>query len=142
MMKKEHTVAVIMWALTFMPVLLCGSGCMDQDPFNLSQRKIAGEYRLEKWEDGKTFYLHKRGHDDSSQGGSIIGGIVRHLGWNDSYIVAERHSICSADADGWMIIDIKSGGMSGPFSEAEFASRPESQGIKTYRASEAWKRLK
>lgn len=105
------------------------------------QHTIAGDYRLEQFEDGQTYYLHKRGHDDSSAGGSIIGGIVLRLGWSSRYIVAERHSIYRGDPDGWMIIDVQSGAMSGPFTEAEFRARPEAQGIQVYQVSEAWKKL-
>lgn len=106
-----------------------------------SERTVAGAFRLEQWEDGQKYYLHKRGHDDSSEGGSIIGGIVLRLGWSGRYIVAERHSIYRGDADGWMIIDVQSGAISGPFTETQFRVRPEAQGIQIYEASEAWKKL-
>lgn len=106
-----------------------------------NERTVAGAFRLELFEDGTTYYLHKRGQDDSSQGGSIIGGIVLRLGWSSRYIVAERHSIYRGDPDGWMIIDVQSGAMSGPFTETEFRARPEAQGIQVYQVSEAWKKL-
>lgn len=114
------------------------SGCFSGDG---QQSTIVGDYRLHKWEDDKTFYLHKRGQDDSSQGGSIIGGTVLRIGWNSHYILAERHSIFRGDADGWMIIDTQSDAISGPFSEADFRARPEAQGIQIYDASEAWGKL-
>jgi hypothetical protein len=93
------------------------------------QHTIAGDYRLEQFEDGHKYYLHKRGHDDSPDGGSIIGGIVLRLGWNSRYIVAERHSIYSGDPDGWMIIDVQAGVMTGPFSETDLRKHSEVQGI-------------
>ena len=105
------------------------------------ERTVAGAFRLEQWEDGETYYLHRRGQDDSSQGGSIIGGTVLRLGWTGRYIVAERHSIYRGDADGWMVIDVQSGAVSGPFTETEFRARPEAQGIRIYDASVAWKKL-
>jgi hypothetical protein len=120
-------------SLLLLLVLLI-SGCEQQ-------HTVAGDYRLEQFEDGQTYYLHKRGHDDSSEGGSIIGGIVLRLGWSSRYIVAERHSIYRGDPDGWMIIDVQSAAMSGPFTEAEFRARPEAQGIQVYQVSEAWKKL-
>ena len=104
-------------------------------------RTIAGDYRLEQWEDFQTYYLHKRGQDDSSGGGSIIGGTVLRLGWNNRYIVAKRRSFYSVDPSGWMIIDVKSGIISGPFTEAEFHTNSEAQGIHIYEVGEAWKRL-
>ena len=105
------------------------------------ERKVVGKYRLEQFEDFKTYYLHKAGQDDSAEGGSIIGGIVLRIGWSSRYIVAERHSIYRGDPDGWMIIDVESGKISGPFTETAFQARPESKGIQIYEASEAWKRL-
>lgn len=105
------------------------------------ERTISGAFQLEQWEDGTTYYLHKRGQDDSSEGGSIIGGIVIRLGWSDRYIVAERHSIYRGDADGWMIIDVQSGMIDGPFKEIEFRARPEAKGIEIYDVNEAWKKL-
>jgi len=120
-------------SLVFLLVLLI-TGCE-------RQHTIAGGYRLEQFEDGHTYYLHKSGHDDSADGGSIIGGIVLRLGWSSRYIVAERYSIYRGDPDGWMIIDVKSGTMSGPFSESDFRARPEAQGIQVYQVSEAWKIL-
>jgi hypothetical protein len=115
-------------------VVISMSGCKQQ-------HTVAGDYRLEQWEDGKTYYLHKRGHDDSSEGGSVIGGIVLRLGWSSRYILAERQSIYRGDADGWMIIDVQSGVMTGPFTEAVLRTHLEAQGIQTFEVNEAWKKL-
>jgi hypothetical protein len=114
------------------------SGCFPGDG---QQRTIVGDYRLHQWEDGQTYYLHKRGQDDSAQGGSIIGGTVVRIGWSSRYILVERHSIYRGDPDGWIIIDVQSGTMSGPFAEADLQAHPESKDIKIYGASEAWKIL-
>jgi len=109
--------------------------------FGGRERTVVGDYRLEQWEDFQTYYLHKRGHDDSAEGGSFIGGITLQIGWNKRYIVAERHSFYRGDPDGWMVIDVKTGNMAGPFTESEFRARPDSQGIQIYGAAEAWKKL-
>jgi|SRR5580658_9968448 hypothetical protein len=125
--------------LSFLLLLLTVmSGCFPGDG---QQRTIIGDYKLHQWEDGITYYLHKQGQDDSSQGGSIIGGTVLRIGWNSRYIVAERHSIFRGDADGWMIIDVQSGVISGPFSDSDFRARPEVKDIQIYDASEAWGKL-
>ena len=118
-------------ALSLLAVL---SGCKQQ-------HTIAGDYRLEQFEDGHTYYLHKLGHDDSADGGSIIGGTVLQLGWNSRFIVAERHSIYRGDPDGWMIINVQTGSMSGPFTEADLRKHSEASDIRIYEVSEAWKRL-
>jgi len=129
--RKNMRLLPSIWMLLLVVAL---SGCEQQ-------HKIAGDYRLEQFEDGETYYLHKRGHDDSSEGGSIIGGTVLRLGWNSRYIVAERHSIYRGDADGWMIIDVQSGAMLGPFNEADLHTNSEVQGIQIFEVSEAWKKL-
>jgi hypothetical protein len=110
--------------------------------FGGQERTVVGDYRLEQWEDFKTYYLHKRGLDDSSQGGSFIGGIVLRIGWSSRYILAERHSFFRGDPDGWMIVDVETGNVTGPFTETEFQARPESVGVQIYGAAEAWKRLR
>ena len=106
-----------------------------------NQCTIKGDFSLEQWEDGKTYYLHKRGQDDSSLGGSIIEGIVVRLGWNTRYILAQRYSFYRGDPDGWMIIDVQTDKIIGPFTDAELQARPEQQGIVTYPAADAWRRL-
>jgi hypothetical protein len=109
--------------------------------FGGQERTVVGDYRLEQFEDFETYYLHKRGQDDSLQGGSFIGGIVLRIGWSSRYVVVERRSFYRGDPDGWMVIDVKTGDMTGPFTEADFKARQESQGIQIYGAAEAWKRL-
>ncbi len=119
---------------TLLFVVIATAGC-DQ------QRKVAGDYRLEQWEDGQTLLLAQEWPRRFIRGGSIIGGTVLRIGWTSRYMVVERHSIYRGDADGWMIIDVQTGTMSGPFSEADVRARPEAQGIQIYEVSEAWKRL-
>ena len=114
-------------------VIVFATGCSPSD------RKLVGPYSLERFDENGKFYINKAGVDLS--GGGIIDGIALRIGWNSHYIVAERYSMYRGDPDGWMIIDVKTGAMSGPFSEADFQTRPESKGIKIYEASEAWKSL-
>lgn len=125
-----------LFALALVVVLF--AGCF---PFGGTQRKIVGDYRLEKFEDGITYYLHKSGHDDSGEGGSIIEGIVVRIGWNSRHIVAQRHAFFGGDPDGWMIIDIQTGNISGPFTDEQLQSRDEVRGIVTYSAAVAWNSL-
>jgi hypothetical protein len=125
---------------TLLVTFLCFTfaGCF---PWGGNRRTIAGDFRLEQSEDGTSFYLHKRGRDDSAEGGSIIGGTVVGLGWSSRYILAQRHSIFRGDPDGWMIIDVQAGAITGPFTEAELQSRAEVRDIKTYPVTEAWSKL-
>jgi hypothetical protein len=119
--------------------ILLFAGCMDQDPFGLSRRTVAGDYRLEQWEDFTTYYLVGGGPEQP--GGSALGGTVTHIGWNRRYVVARRHANFRGDGDGWMIVDVERRTVAGPFSDAELARRPEARGIVPVTASEAWDRL-
>jgi len=103
-------------------------------------RSIVGGYRLEQFENNH-FYLHKDGVDDTKIGGSILEGIVLKIGWNERFIVAERYSFYRGDPDGWMIIDVRSGTITGPFKESELRARAEVRGIQTFPVSEAWEKL-
>ena len=105
------------------------------------ERTVVGDYRLEQFKDFKTYYLHRRGQDESPQGGSFIGGIVLRIGWSSRYIVAQRHSFYGGDPDGWMIINVKTGIVTGPYTEIDLKARQESQGIQIYGVEEAWRRL-
>lgn len=106
-----------------------------------NEHTVAGPFRLEQWEDGKKYYLHKQGYDDSHEGGSILGGITLRLGWNSRFIVAKRYSFYRGDPDGWMIIDIKSSLIRGPYTDEELRLHLEVQDITTYEVNEAWKKL-
>jgi hypothetical protein len=109
---------------------------MDQDPLNLSRRKVAGSYRLEKFESGK-FYLEKAGITES--GGGCIEGTVEAIGWTNGFIFAKRHSTFRGDPDGWMVIDVKKESMVGPLSEAEFRQKYPS--VQILSPEDAWKEL-
>jgi hypothetical protein len=113
------------------------SGCF---PFGGQQRTIVGNYQLEQWEDFETYYLCKKGEEFS--GGGLIEGTVKSLGWNSNYIVAKRYSTYRGDPDGWMIIDVKSGKISGPLNDADFAARSELKSIQTFEPDAAWNKLK
>lgn len=103
-------------------------------------RPIVGGYRLEQFEN-YNFYLHKDGVDDTKIGGSILEGIVLKIGWNEQFIVAERQAFSQGDPNGWMIIDVRSGAINGPFSEAELRKRSEAQGIQLLTVTDAWGKL-
>jgi len=108
---------------------------MDQDPFNLSQRKVDGPYFLERFENGN-FYLQKTG---ISQGGGCIEGIVEEIGWTNGFIFAKRYAMFRGDPDGWMIVDVRNQSIRGPLSEAEF--RKEYPRVQTMSPKEAWGKL-
>lgn len=122
--------------VAFMMLLLCAAGCMDQDPLNLSQRKVAGPYMLERFEGGK-FYLQKKG--TNQDGGGFIEGTVEEIGWTNGFIFAKRYATFRGDPDGWMIIDVAKQSIAGPLTDAEFKQRYS--GVQTFLPEDAWKKL-
>ena len=126
-----------MRGLAYIFVLLFAAGCMDQDPLNLSQRKVSGPYRLERFDSGTCYYLQKGGGERGGVG--CLEGTVEQIGWTNGLIFAKRHACFRGDPDGWMIIDVSKQSMSGPLSEADF--RGKYPDVQTLPPEEAWKRL-
>lgn len=139
--KKEGIMSRLIHNVT--AVVLLGAmalflACMDQDPFGLSKRRIKGDFYLEEFE-GEIFYILQRGVDKA--GGGILDGTVDKIGWNDTCIVALRTSIFRGDPDGWMIINVKSKKLNGPFSESELDQMGILDNMRIYLAKNAWKKL-
>jgi len=125
-----------MRAVAYIILLLCAAGCMDQDPLNLSQRKVAGRYMLERFESGK-FYLQKKG--TKQDGGGCIDGTVEAIGWTNGLIFAKRYSTYRSDPDGWMVIDVAKQSIVGPLPEGEF--RQKYPGVQILSPEDAWEKL-
>ena len=134
MTKKRILISLL--SVFFLPLFL--ASC-DQDPFHQNSRKIAGVYYLQRWEDGKTYYIDKKNGDGN--GGGAIGGIALKIGWNANYILALRKATYQGDVDGWMLIDTKKQSVIGPLSEAAIANNPELKSIEVYSPQDAWKKL-
>jgi hypothetical protein len=117
-------------------------GCMDQDPFDLAKRKIVGDYSLERWEDDRTFYLHDSGREyDKFSDLGPIGGTVVEIGWSDNYIVAKRKSHVGGAVDGWMVIDVRTKEVTGPFTLEAIRADNRFTKLALLPASEAWQNL-
>lgn len=131
-MKQFYSVIFITLILALL-VVAC-----DQDPLGRSRKKVAGIYSLQRWEDGKTYYLDAKGDRKS---GGVLDGIVIQIGWNEHYIVAKRQSLFRGDPDGWMIINVHHLSIEGPFSDAIIRTRAETKGMDFLYPDEAWKKL-
>lgn len=110
-------------------------GCSDT-------KSLPGNYKLERWEDGQTYYLlgpSKQSED--LNGGGLIGGVVVRMAWDGEIIGAERYATFRGDPDGWMIIDIKSGKISGPVSKPEFDAIRIKRRLDVKEARVAWEEL-
>ena len=112
----------------------------DQDPFGLSNRKIAGTYSLHRWEDFKTYYIDTE-ESRGQSGGGAIDGIVLKIGWNADYILVKRQPLYGGDAIGWILINVKKSRMTGPFSNQEIAKMNEVKGMRIVDPGEAWEKL-
>ena len=110
---------------------------MDQHPFGLSRRQVAGPYKLQQWEDGQTYYL-VGGPQGDRVGGAIEGTVLR-LGWNKDFIVVERLAMFGGTI-GWMVVDVNRREVSGPFTEDQIHRRPEIARLVLYSADSAWRR--
>ena len=121
--------------LTAFVLLLGVAGCSDT-------KSLPGKFQLERWEDNKSFYLLGPSIlPDHAQGGGAIGGLLIRLAWNEDIIAAERFATFRGDPDGWMIIDVKSGSISGPVSTAQFDAIRGSYHLEVKTATEAWNAL-
>jgi hypothetical protein len=64
---------------------------------------------------------------------------VEYLGWTDKEIFVKRRSTSGGDPDGWMVIDLQSDTVQGPFSEEVFRGRYPKAKVTT--PAEGWKHL-
>lgn len=119
--------------------LLALAGCMDQDPFGLSTRKIRGPYELEQWEDGTTYYLRGPSHLAHEAWGAIEGTVGR-LGWSGDTILVWQND-CGSGA-GWRVVDAKTRVISPLVSQERIDRDPMLAGIPIYTAADAWQRLR
>lgn len=106
----------------------------DQDPFRMAYRKIAGDYYLHRWEDGKTYYLEDKTQDKP---GGAIDGVVEEIGWNKNYIFVKRRSIFGGDKNGWMIIEIKNKKIRCPLA-GDTPNIPEAKDVSFMKPEKAW----
>lgn len=135
---KRLFVPMLMSVLISMLLSAC-----DQDPFHQSERKIAGDYYLQRWEDGKTYYIEARNSPEKSdEGGGAINGTVEKIGWNADYILVKRRSTFQGDPNGWMLLSTKDTSVKGPYTDEAIAKMPEAAGMQFLDAATAWQNLR
>jgi hypothetical protein len=104
----------------------------------LSTRDIKGEYELEQWEDGSTYYL-KGPSALKHQAWGAIEGTVGRIGWSGDTIIVWQNDCGSGE--GWRIIDTKKKVISPIVSQERIDKDPSLKTIEMYTATEAWKKL-
>ena len=98
-----------------------------------------GSYTLMQWEGGVPYYINDTERD--LQGGFVLEGTVQRIGWNERTILAQRKATVGGDIDGWMVLDVGSGRMEGPLSDAHVAAREDLREIEVVDPATAWERL-
>lgn len=111
-----------------------GLGC-DMDPFGQSTKTIISPYELKQWEDFETYYLF--GPEETGWG--TIDGTVKKIGWNKRYILVLQND--DGNGGGWRIIDTDTRTKSGLILDEDLKNYPEIEGIETYYAEAAWRKL-
>lgn len=119
-------------------VMMIQTSCMDQDPFGRSTRDILGEYELEQWEDGSTYYL-KGPSALKNQAWGALEGTVGRIGWSGNTILVWQNDCGSGE--GWRMIDTKKKEVSSIISQERIDHDPHLKMITIDTAMEAWKKL-
>jgi hypothetical protein len=121
-----------------MAVCLIGSAACDVDLFGTDAQPMVGPYKLMVWEGGKYSLV-----TDKRDSCGVLEGHVLRIGWNERVILAEQET-CSAEKDrsGWMVIDLKTQKLEGPFDAATIRARPDLTGIDVKAADVVWKKLR
>jgi len=114
------------------------SAACDIDLFGTDEQPMVGPFSLMVWDGGSiSLITNKR---DSC---GVLNGTVSQIGWNDRLILAEREKPCFAnETRGWMVVDLKTHKIEGPFETAVIKSRPELAGIQLRPAYVVWKSLR
>jgi hypothetical protein len=80
---------------------------------------LPGGFRLEQFE-STHYYIHR---GTWIEPGGVLRGEIGEIGWNEHHIVAWRSAMRGSEKSGWMVIDVGSGAIEGPFSGDELRDR-------------------
>lgn len=107
-------------------VLLCGC--------NPSHRQLTGGYYLDRFDeggvfDGASYYVGAPGK--AIDGGGVFDGTVQEIGWNKDWILARVRKVYRGDPDGWYLLNVKTGQITGPLQNSELKTNSALSTIKT-----------
>jgi hypothetical protein len=119
-------------------VLLLAS-CMDQDPFGVTTRRIAGPYELKRWDEGPVQYLIQGGPRTNPTDWTVDGPILQ-LAWDRHHILVQRAAFAGGDT-AWVVIDVARRSVTGPLTEAAARRLPGVGTLRAMSADSAWARL-
>lgn len=108
------------WVTALLLALILVVGC------SRGSVHILGGYYLEKFPENNHFYLRRRG--DGSIGG-VFDGYLLSIGVSTNVIIAYVKRLYRGDVDGWYMLDVKSGRLTGPLSDGELTKVCSENGI-------------
>ena len=102
---------------------------------------MVGDYRLLKFEAGTSYYLCVKDRCGGESTGILDGAVLR-IGWDDGHLLV---LMVGPAQQGWRIVDLGSGAVEGPLTDADFAQarkrQPKLEGIETLPVEVAWDKL-
>jgi hypothetical protein len=106
-------------------LLLCGC--------NPSHRQLSGGYYLERFDENGAFYTvyYVGARGKPVNGGGVFDGTVQEIGWNNDWILARVRRIYRGDPDGWYLLNVKTGQVTGPLQSSELKTNPALPNIRT-----------
>lgn len=101
------------------------SSC-DIDLLGLDKKYLAPNYTLDYFAEGQSYYVRDKRLE---RGNGVFDGIVKRIGTNHRFIVADIQKCFGGDIDGIYVLEISSGKIKGPISDSEMATLTQSEGI-------------
>jgi hypothetical protein len=97
---------------------------------NQSQRQLSGGYYLERFDEGgPSYYVDAPGKP--LDGGGVFDGAVQEIGWNKEWILARVTRLYQGDSNGWYVLNIKTGQVTGPIPDDQIKTNSGIKTIKT-----------
>lgn len=118
--------------------ILYTTACVDAS-FLTNCRTIEREYCLYYFDESGNYYLERKGGDFS--GGGVVDGTIARIGWDENYIIAFRYSMFGRIYDGWMVIDLRSDKIVGPFKNLNDIGYVAAKNISPAPVDRAWQKL-
>jgi len=115
------------------------TGCMDQDPFGVTTRHIAGPYQLKQWDEGPVEYFIQGGPHQQFSDWAVDGSVLQ-IGWDRQHILVQREAFAGGDT-AWVVVDVAARSVSRPLTESEARRLPGIAELRVMPAANAWKRL-
>jgi len=121
-------------------LLILGSACIGWGDALHTPRRISGAYGLFHTESGH--YKLDGPNKPGTDAGGLVDGTIDSLGWNDTLIVARRLATFRAEGDGWMLVNMRSGQITGPHPDSVRIAVTQTTGIRLISAGSAYQELR